>query len=298
MKYNLLLLLLFLIFNQLSGQKLFINEVMSKNVSALADNEGSTPDWIEFYNADTSEIQLNGFLLTDNLKNGEPWLFPEVVIKAKSFMLVNASSSDSDLFPRYWETVINWGDTWKYSIGNSGIPAEWKDENFNEAGWHEGPTGIGVGDNDDRTVVVNSNSIFARKKFFIEDIEQIVQAVFHMDYDDGFAAYINGIEIARVNLGNPGQDIPYNYFATNQHEALIYQGGKPEAFYIDNIHAIVHNGMNVLAVQVHNYSESFKRKFFAFFFGRCYLFNESQREPYRFTCCSSTYARYLLRAKT
>ena len=229
---------------------------MSKNVSALADNEGSTPDWIEFYNADTSEIQLNGFLLTDNLKNGEPWLFPEVVIKAKSFMLVNASSSDSDLFPRYWETVINWGDTWKYSIGNSGIPAEWKDENFNEAGWHEGPTGIGVGDNDDRTVVVNSNSIFARKKFFIEDIEQIVQAVFHMDYDDGFAAYINGIEIARVNLGNPGQDIPYNYFATNQHEALIYQGGKPEAFYIDNIHAIVHNGMNVLAVQVHNYSES------------------------------------------
>ena len=33
------------------AQKLVINEVMSANVSTIADKDGDYPDWIEIYNA-------------------------------------------------------------------------------------------------------------------------------------------------------------------------------------------------------------------------------------------------------
>ena len=39
-------------------------------------------------------------------------------------------------------------------------------------------------------------------------------AILNMDFDDGFVAWINGVEIARSNLGSVG-DIPaYNTAAT------------------------------------------------------------------------------------
>ena len=60
--------------------------------------------------------------------------------------------------------------------------------------------GWSAGDNDDNTVVPDrSRSVFVRQKFSITDISDVGEIILHMDYDDGFAAYINGKEIARAN---------------------------------------------------------------------------------------------------
>ena len=44
-------------------------------------------------------------------------------------------------------------------------------------------------------------SIFMRKTFQVENIDNILHGLLHMDYDDGFIAYLNGNEIIRENLG-------------------------------------------------------------------------------------------------
>ncbi|MEA3444355.1 MAG: CotH kinase family protein, partial [Bacteroidota bacterium] len=69
-------------------------------------------------------------------------------------------------------------------------------------------------------------------------------------------AYLNGIEIARGNIGVPGIIPLFDTYADNNtHEAQMYQGGKPEGFllYQDEIDTILVQGNNVLAIQVHNY---------------------------------------------
>lgn len=55
-----------------------------------------------------------------------------------------------------------------------------------------------------------------------------------MDFDDGFIAYLNGIEIARSNMAvNPA----YNALATASHEAQLYQGYQPN-YYLINAQAL------------------------------------------------------------
>jgi hypothetical protein len=69
-----------------------------------------------------------------------------------------------------------------------------------------------------------------------------------MDYDDGFVAYLNGVEIARANLS--GLPPLFDQPSDGLHEALLYQGNAPESFSIEK--SILNIGENVLAVQIHN----------------------------------------------
>ncbi|MCA1746232.1 MAG: CotH kinase family protein, partial [Bacteroidales bacterium] len=94
---------------------------------------------------------------------------------------------------------------------------------------------------------------YMRKSFTIEDVSAIEAAIFHIDYDDGFVAYINGVEIARANLdGSPPY---YNAFTPNGREAQMYSGGVPEQYDISDPQNIFREGENVLAVEVHNHTE-------------------------------------------
>ena len=51
---------------------LSINEVMASNSLSWVDDDESSPDWIELYNGSELEIDLDGFLLRDELEGGEP----------------------------------------------------------------------------------------------------------------------------------------------------------------------------------------------------------------------------------
>jgi len=53
-----------------------------------------------------------------------------------------------------------------------------------------------------------------------------------VDFDDGFVAYINGVEVARANIGTVGIPPAYNESATTFVEPLIVYGGKPNAYII------------------------------------------------------------------
>jgi len=78
----------------------------------------------------------------------------------------------------------------------------------------------------------------------------------HADYDDAFVAYLNGVEIARRNIGNVGIPPAFDDTANEYREAELYQGGVPEAFtfYGASLKNLITEGTNTLAIQVHNHN--------------------------------------------
>ena len=143
------------------------------------------------------------------------------------------------------------GDSWRYFKGTEEPPVNWKDISFDDSSWLLGPSGFGYGDNDDNTLLSdmreNYASLYIRKDFFITDLEQVKGLLLEVDYDDGFVAYINGVEIARGNVsGNPPL---YNSTANGPHESSA--GGDPASLYgIDNSSLVA--GTNIISVQGHN----------------------------------------------
>jgi hypothetical protein len=156
----------------------------------------------------------------------------------------------------HWETIVNEDDTWKYLVPTSAVSPTWITPGFNDAAWLNGTGGFGMADSDDNTILPGGTlSVYQRIQFTIVDVAAIEKMVFNIDYDDGFVAYLNGVEICRSEMDMAG--IPnYNDPATGLHEAQLYQGGYPFQITLDNafVNATITNGVNVLCVQTHNQS--------------------------------------------
>lgn len=83
----------------LSGEsninKLIINEYMTANKSVLIDQENNTYDWIELYNGTDKNINLKNYGLSDD-ENRLKWVFPDVVIEAKSYLVIYLCGETKD----------------------------------------------------------------------------------------------------------------------------------------------------------------------------------------------------------
>ncbi|MCK9426186.1 MAG: CotH kinase family protein [Ignavibacteriaceae bacterium] len=247
-------LILFLIFSipAYYSQSVVINEVMSSNALTLADEDGDFPDWIELYNTSAQSVSLANLSLSDDPKNLTKWNFPNTTILPQNFLIVYASGKDRKAGSMFWETIITKGDLWKYLVPASEPSSTWRFLGFDDAQWKSGASGFGFGDSDDATIVSQTNAIYIRKTFTVTDIGNIDTAFLHVDYDDAFVAYLNGMEIARANIGTKGVPPVYTQTASTNHEAVMYLGGSPDAFRVANIRSLLKVGENVLAMQVHN----------------------------------------------
>lgn len=165
-----------------------------------------------------------------------------------TFYEVNAQNID------HWELLVNAADEWNYLVPSSEVPESWTSLEYDDSSWSSGQGGFGYGDDDDGTVISTTLSVYMRKKFSLDQIDRVLLAALAMDYDDGYIAYLNGTEIARSNMGQAGSAATFNQEATDLHEAQLYQGGRPDYTVLDQIElgAILQEGENILAVQVHN----------------------------------------------
>lgn len=153
----------------------------------------------------------------------------------------------------HWETILYDSTTWKYQVPNVNTPNNWQATNFNDATWNSAKGGFGFGDNDDFTVLpTNTTAVYLRRTFDITDLSSIIALAMHIDYDDGYIAYLNGIEMARNGIPNgvPG----YNTLATMSHEAQLYQNGQPDLVLLtaNQFQGILVQGANTLCVAVFN----------------------------------------------
>jgi hypothetical protein len=239
-------------FPSLLWSQIVINEASNANGSTLIQPDGSNPDWLELYNTASFPVNLSGYGLSDDVSQPLKWIFPAYSMPANSFMTVLASKKLQSTYVNHYETAVNASDSWKYIIPTANLASNWNTIPFSDLSWTTAPLGIGYADGDDATTIANpTSSVYVRKTFTISDINAISSAILDVDYDDGFVAYLNGIEIARAGLvGTPPN---WDEYASG-HEAQLYTGGLISSFAIDNIAlmAAIQNGTNVLAIEVHN----------------------------------------------
>jgi hypothetical protein len=250
---KIMLVFQFIIILNVTAQQVIFNEVMSSNSHILMDEDGDFPDWIELKNSGENSVNLNGFLISDEYGDLEKWRFPDIQLAPDDFLVVFASDKDRREWVAHWETIIAWGDIWKYKLGFAESPSVWSTLIYDDSDWSSGVSGFGYGDGDDATYVNPTISLYIRKSFHINDVNEILKAVLHVDYDDAFVAYLNGVEIARANIGITGIPPAYNDPANiSGHEARIYQGKSPDRYDVESIKNILVTGENILAIQVHN----------------------------------------------
>ncbi len=248
-KCGLILLSLLAAATQMRAQ-IVLNEFNSKR--GFEDNYGEQVDWVEVFNASTDTVYLGGYYLSDNPNNLDKWRFPDVALPPQEPLLVCASGREDEKVPSHWESLVKDEDLWKYWSGTNAPPAnysQWNKLAYNDANWPEASGGFGYGDNDDQTEVAPSPSLLLRRSFEVADVEALTHLVFHADYDDGFIAYLNGVEIMRsTNFANASP--AYNEFTTIDHEAVLYQGGVPESrwFEPEELLGLLQTGTNVLAL--------------------------------------------------
>jgi hypothetical protein len=142
--------------------------------------------------------------------------------------------------------IIPASSTWRYFKGTQNPPATWTQVSFNDASWLSGSTGIGYGDGDDATELTDMQnsylSIFCRRTFNVADVSAIDTLILKVTYDDGFAVYLNGVEVGAVNLSGRNFDSTAGGAVEPTLAELNLSGFQGQLV----------NGTNVLAVSMHN----------------------------------------------
>jgi len=121
-------------------------------------------------------------------------------------------------------------------------------------------TGIGFGDDADFNHLIQTDvaaaalgtsaSLFCRIEFPTQDTSHVDELLLRMQYDDGYVAYLNGVEVARRNAP---EDLQSDSTATAERpDALAVQF--EETNLSDDLHALRPMATNVLAIHVLNRS--------------------------------------------
>ena len=238
-----LVFIYFIFFQIINAQEVIINEIVSSNNSLYPDRYDRYNDWLEIKNLSSNVLDLGGYWISDDVNNIYKWNIPELQISPNSFEIIYCSGDN--IVERgsgtVWQTLIDQGSNWKYAFagGAYSIPQNWRDIDAT-LNWPESESGFGYGDNDDETIIPSSPGLAIRKIFYIESISDIMSIILHIDYDDGFIAYINGVEIARDNV--LGSFPILSTLASSNHEAVIYQGGLPSEYNISDWQDIIVQG--------------------------------------------------------
>ena len=93
------------------SQTLIINESMSKSTSAVFDEDGSSPDWIEIYNHSEQAISLSGWEFLDEDDSHVYTFSDSISLEAGGYLVL---CQDSSSFSSYYTEVDN-------VIGNTGF---------------------------------------------------------------------------------------------------------------------------------------------------------------------------------
>ena len=119
---------------------------------------------------------------------------------------------------------------------NDGIDEGWTQIVYDDSGWDDGESGVGFSDGDDNTVTAGGLiSIWTRYYFDIQDASTISALTFRAEYDDQFAAWLNGrlIMASAGVVASIGEDdepaFDLSAAGVNNHGSKELPAGKPNA---------------------------------------------------------------------
>ena len=148
-------------------------------------------------------------------------------------------------------TLIAKESQWRYWPGDdapSEVALAWTQVDFPDSSWRLGASPFRYGDGAGGTVITgmrNSYSTFFLRRAFTVSSAALVEGLeLSMNYDDGFAVWLNGAEVLRVNA--PAA-LGLNGFAPVGHES-----GTFVTFSLDDAVTRLVDGKNVIAIQGFN----------------------------------------------
>lgn len=181
--------------------------------------------------------------------NGNMWFGGE---------FTSAAGSYPGGFVRYSEggaptpdDVVPTGSDWRHQNSSVTPAAAWNTVGYNDASWASGPGQLGFGDGDEATVL--DRNLWGRSAYFRHEVDlqntATASAVaLEVVADDGFVAYVNGVEVGRVRV--PDGPLSATTFATE----AIWGAAERTPTRLEVPPSLLVDGANVIAVQVHNSS--------------------------------------------
>lgn len=154
------------------------------------------------------------------------------------------------------EIILPQGYTWKYNDSGVDLGSLWRSPSYDDSGWNSGFAQLGYGDGDETTLISYGGdaknkyiTTYFRTTFNVDDVERYGQWIARLLIDDGAVVYLNGVEVFRSNM--PESIIN---FSTRALQAAPDDG---TVWFATNIPpAIIVNGLNTVAVEVHQNSPS------------------------------------------
>ncbi|HVR75630.1 MAG TPA: hypothetical protein VMT52_14945, partial [Planctomycetota bacterium] len=147
------------------------------------------------------------------------------------------------------KALVPAGARWRFFRGRSepSPGMEWTDPSFDDSSWEEGPSGFGYGDADDATILSDMKdtytTVYVRHVFTPADPFRFEGFVLSVIADDGFAAYLNGVEVGRSRAGETRKRIGHDGVA----DSAVPEPVAPIEIQLDP--ALLRPGGNVLALQ-------------------------------------------------
>ena len=77
-----------------ASAQVVISEFMADNKKTITDANGQYSDWIEVYNTAATNVNLNGWALTDDPAHVSKWVFPNTNLVARGFLVVFATGTN------------------------------------------------------------------------------------------------------------------------------------------------------------------------------------------------------------
>jgi len=151
--------------------------------------------------------------------------------------------------------IVERGAVWKYfkGTGPPSVGLEWTQLDFDDSGWESGASGFGYGDDDDATVLSDMRngytSVYIRRECSLPDIAKLEAITLEVWADDGFIAYLNGVEVFRFGVGTDGTLAHDAVASANASEPIrpVRVPLAPELFARTGANIVCLQGLNVSA---------------------------------------------------
>ncbi|MBN1673067.1 MAG: chitobiase/beta-hexosaminidase C-terminal domain-containing protein [Kiritimatiellae bacterium] len=233
--------------------------------AGVLDNGGES---VRLWRPDTPDAEGVPWILVDRVayNDNSPW--PENA-DGGGYSIERQAASRYGNDPANWASSLSPGGTpgaansgglvsrsagWKYHDRGLDLGTSWRAPGFDDSAWRDGNGPLGYADAGaypalDTALDYGDDpadkpiTTYFRKRFTLDaEPGNVTNLVLYATYDDGFAAYLNGQEVARAGLAGT---IAYGTTATS-HDATDY-----EPFNLLAHTAKLVRGENVLAVEVH-----------------------------------------------
>jgi len=151
-----------------------------------------------------------------------------------------------------------YADEFKYFTGKTEPATGWQFKGFNDSLWGNGSVSVHYGEITSYGISVDTtNTLYLRYPISIKQdlVDKKYPLVIYPFFDDGFIAYLNGVEILRVNIADSIKNPNYLNTTSRSHEYTSNIGYRPVYGYcIDTLQlaACQLDTSNILSFEVHN----------------------------------------------